>query len=394
MDPGGRQLTLADTFARNGPAAASRIIGGNGATQHVWKEGHEGVSLSDREKMRVALRRLLSEHTCSSHRGLYIHSITDRRPAGFNVEIRHGHTLSTIVVCGVNKIISKVFATEEGNRVVNSMYAYSSSSATAGSGSNGDGNGKLQMASLPPSGTVSAFASVLANYRCGNASERGKRIHQLIYHRSECLPADMTLSASTENSIGTGCGCLQKLHAREWNASEQRIGDRIINYITNALDLTPLMSEFFLWDPELKFGTRADLLCLTSHMTYVLVSLKTGRYGRDGHPGNTGKYFKPPMDKVQDSIQTRHMIQLLMEALLLTKQYSIFLSDAFILYVHMDEWTGGGGEGAGSSVGLSVKRCHTLTSKMEITTPMLMTILEDMIRNGHTDNITAMETTK
>jgi len=353
MDNGAKQWTLADTFARKDPDVTKRLDI-RVPCKCVWKEGHEGLSIEDRERFIYCVRTNLLEHFASSNRG-FVHSITDRKPAGFNVEVRKGHLMETIAVCGVCRAIINRIATEEGNRVIKSIYA-----------------------SPPPPSLQFPKTSSSSSIALGlSASEKGKRIHQLIYHKIECLPTNGVLTFSEESN--NECGCLQKLHAQEWDSRELQIGDRILKYLSNTLNLVPIASEFFLWDADINLATRVDLLCLTSHLTYVLVSLKTGRYGRDSHPGITAKFFQKPLDKIPDSVQNRHMIQLFIEAMLLLKHYAIPLSDAFVLYVHMDELGLGKGNGS-NDVRLSVKRASTLCSKTDMTIPMLMEKVEVMMR--------------
>jgi len=194
---------------------------------------------------------------------------------------------------------------------------------------------------------------------------------------TECLPSQGLLVFSDESN--NDCGCLQKLHAREWDNVELYVGDRIFNYLINTLHLVPIASEFFLWDPSLKMATRVDLLCLTSHMTYVLVSLKTGRHGRDANPGNTSKFFQAPLDRLQDSIQHRHILQLLLEVMILTKQYAVPLSDAFILYVHLEEISRNGSSNVPKDVRISVKRASGMAAKLGLSLPEVVTLLEIMM---------------
>ncbi len=347
-EPGVKQMTLVDTFARKEPEVCRKN------DKYAWKPGHHGLTIGERERLRSQSKLVLFNHFSSSHRDMIINTIADRKPAGFTVEVRKGYALETIVVCGISRAISKRIATEEGNRVIKSIYTAVPSPLGSKS-----------------SGASSYHTPILS------ASEKGKRIHQLVYHKTECLPSHGLLVFSDESN--NDCGCLQKLHAREWDNVELYVGDRIFNYLVNTLHLVPIASEFFLWDPSLKMATRVDLLCLTSHMTYVLVSLKTGRHGRDNNPGNTAKFFQAPLDKLPDSIQNRHILQLLLEVMLLTKQYVIPLSDAFILYVHLEEISRNSNSNAPKDVRISIKRATGLAAKLGLTLSEVVTLLGIMM---------------
>jgi len=276
--------------------------------------------------------------------------------------VKQGNGSQILIVCGISRVISDRIATEEGDRAIKNIYG-----------------SVLSAYKRPP--TWAKEDDAMVQWNSLSASDKGQRIHQLMYHTVECLP-DCTVKGAliySEESIDD-CGCLKKIHMGVWNKMEIKVWKRIESYLVNIMNLIPIASEFFLWDPRLKMATRVDLICLTSHMTFVVVSLKTGMFGRDGAPGNTQKYFRAPLEDLPDSIQNRHLLQLLLEVLLLTHQYSILLTDAFVLYVHLNEFAAGAeGPIDTSEPKISIKRPAGIASKLNLTLPALLNTIYTML---------------
>ena len=348
-----RQITIGDAYAKVNEAEERRNIKKDKPA--VCNNERDALSILDRQSIKVQTRSILLNYFLCCHLDLCVNDIKDRKPAGFNVELRKGHSLHTITVCGISRVINDRIATEEGTTIVNSIYSGSA------------GVRKFGVLGAPIESSMGL-----------SASEMGQRIHQLIYHQIECELPQSLLSESEDSD--DRCSCLSKIYASEWHSDELLVGTRIFNHIKNTLNLVPIASELFLWNPVLQMATRIDLLCLTEHMTFVLISLKTGRHGRHNTPGDTCKFFRPPLNNVPDTIQNRHLIQLLLEVLLLTRQYFIPISDAFIMFVHLDEMNlrKNNDNASDKEIPISIQRPAGLLNKLNITPSAILDILTTM----------------
>lgn len=353
MSSSSRQMTIGDSLAKQ---TSGEVL------PYGCKTGSNGLTVQEREVIRYNLRNVFLEHLFGAYRNVSVLKIADRKPAGFTVEVKQGYSSQSLTVCGISRAISDRIATEEGDRAIKNIY------------------GSVPTAYKRPA-TWSKEEEAMIQWNSLSASDKGQRIHQLMYHTVECMP-DCNIKGPliySEESIDD-CGCLQKIHMGIWNKMEIKVWKRIESYLVNVMNLTPISSEFFLWDPRLKVATRVDLICLTAHMTFVVVSLKTGMFGRDGAPGNTLKHFRAPLEDLTDSIQNRHLLQLLLEVLLLTHQYSILLTDAFVLYVHLNEFASGAeGPIDTSEPRISIKRPVGIASKLNLTLPALLNTIYTML---------------
>jgi hypothetical protein len=280
----------------------------------------EQLLLNKDKELRVALiyhlRKGLEIHFSMSYRGDRVVNIRDRQGGGYIIERREGYVKEESIVCGLINRIQKRYTTSEGNAAISRLYTTLPSSL------------KLKPKERKKKVKLTAI-------------ERGIRIHQLVYHKVECSRMDCygdnTFFSNDETLGGVyKCKCMDILGGETWSLEETHTVDKFMEFI-DYLNLIPVFSELFLWDPMKRIATRIDLLCINSEMRFVLVSLKTGLYGRPGNPGETNHHFRSPLGHIRDSIKHRHDLQLLTELLLLVDTYKVPVCDALTIYVSIEE---------------------------------------------------------
>ena len=286
---------------------------------------NRGIERSKRKKISYRLRDLLDAHFQTSYRGTCVSDVRDNPEGGFIIEKRDGYLVEETIVGGISNAIERYLTSAEGDMAVSTFYSTSVPSGVS-------------------NGTVPT--------KKRSAAESGLRLHQLFFHKIECeresqesrsarmqtckrmgREMSLTLSTSTDSLC---CPCDALMRGDRWTEAEEKKVEFATKYIEEKLDLIPVASEMFLWHPEKKIGTRIDLLCIDSALRYVVISIKTGKFGRHPHFGETSAFFRSPFQRVKDSIKYRHDMQLLMEILFLTEVYQMDISDAFILYLHSD----------------------------------------------------------
>jgi hypothetical protein len=82
-------------------------------------------------------------------------------------------------------------------------------------------------------------------------------------------------------------------------------------------------------------ATKVDIICINAALKFVVVSIKTGTYGKHPHFGLTSVPLREPMDRLNDSIRVRHDLQLLIEVSMLIKFANLEICDAFTLYTEV-----------------------------------------------------------
>jgi len=249
--------------------------------------------------------------------------------SGFVIVKRIGYAMEDFVVGGVASAISRFFASKGANEAIQSFYERGHKK-------------KKRILHFPDSLAPTPLSNVCEpSSRDVRAMVRGRRIHQLVYHRTECctigrfqensvVSSDMMLASSGSSEE---CCCHRSLFEKEWGSNEINAVDVFLRLLREEMNLVPIFSELLIWSPELNLATKIDLLCVDEFAHFVLVSLKTGRYGKPETPGETEFHFRKPMSNIRDSIKNRHDIQLLIELLILVDVYKLPISDAFVVYL-------------------------------------------------------------
>ena len=268
------------------------------------------LSLMQRESMIPGLRSQLYVHLFSSYNGICVADIKENESGpGFIVKKRTGYSMEDVVVGGISSTISKFFSDKRGDEAIQKLYT---------TGQNKRSEKRYEK----------------------RAVTRGERIHQLVFHRVECcfngiyrensvLSSGSSLASSASSEE---CSCHRLVSEKEWSIDEIEEVNVIIRFLRAEMNLIPVFSELFVWSPDLDVATRIDLLCLDETARFVLISLKTGQYGRDEKPGETSFRFRGLFSDVRDSIRNRHDLQLLIELVILISVYRLPISDAFIVY--------------------------------------------------------------
>lgn len=143
----------------------------------------------------------------------------------------------------------------------------------------------------------------------------GNLVHRHIYHQIECIQSSRkcTCDVRTKGQNKFAASAIRFLKNKGWR---------------------PVCSELALFSPEFDLATRIDILCATMQREYVLVSIKTGYSGLDKEKARFK--FRKPLDSLDDTQRIRHQLQLLIEKLILERNYQMPILRCGVLYVNSD----------------------------------------------------------
>lgn len=167
----------------------------------------------------------------------------------------------------------------------------------------------------------------------------------MVYHLVECRhrvqppPGKRGTGSLRLSDSDSGCGpcpCADVVGRETWSTEEETAAVSAVSFVETVLGLSPLMSEVFIWHPDLCIGTRIDLLCINAAMEFSIVSIKTGKLGRREAHGTTDHSFRKPLDHITDSVRNRHFIQLLLECAIVQHIYGLPITSAYVVYTHCD----------------------------------------------------------
>jgi hypothetical protein len=156
----------------------------------------------------------------------------------------------------------------------------------------------------------------------------GLRIHRHVFHQVECMRSgDCTCIPRTPNTANPQASrLLQVVKDKGW---------------------IPVRAELGIVSHTIGVATRVDLVCFDPDPQverFVLVSWKTGyknivtqMTGPSSSNGPNESMMKAPLDTVPDNERSRNQLQLLCEYLILTKEYSLDLAQALIVYIRVSE---------------------------------------------------------
>ncbi len=254
------------------------------------------------------------------------------KACGFTITIDSIYDTEELVIPGIKSTIWKYFTEKESDNIIHQTYLDKKKKKTKKTGEEEDDDG---------------FSSISA----------GIRFHKLMYHKIVCIRKQRFSTESIsklnqtnrlhnrsnsfdilqfEDSIDLfHCRCMRGLNGTNWSNEEIKTADHVIKYLIEEKDLVPILSEEFIFDKNRFFGTRVDIICINNFMRLVVVSIKTGKYGKPPDIAQTDYRLRSPMNKIRDSIRVRHDLQLLMEVMILTDSYKMDIYDAFTLYVNI-----------------------------------------------------------
>jgi hypothetical protein len=153
------------------------------------------------------------------------------------------------------------------------------------------------------------------------------------------ISGDMSTSRNISSiSIKVDVSPLEGLHLLE-KKKIQDIAMSVISYM-NDMSLVPIISELAVSSEELGLATKIDLLAMTEDYEIAIVSIKTGSVGssKSGEFPVQEIFLKEPLDSVRDSINTRHFIQLALEAILLEETHGVTVAKCFVIYACTETW--------------------------------------------------------
>lgn len=152
-----------------------------------------------------------------------------------------------------------------------------------------------------------------------NLSSRkmGSLVHNHVFHMVECAHGTCK------------CGRSRSIQLKDMN-----IFSKLILRVVKEKGWAPLRSELGIYSPEMNLATQIDLLCMNEELQFILVSIKTGyaQYAKE----NKTFTFKSPLEDIWDTRKNRHQLQLLIEKLILERNYKITISHAEVIYVNSD----------------------------------------------------------
>jgi hypothetical protein len=142
----------------------------------------------------------------------------------------------------------------------------------------------------------------------------GLLVHRHLHHMVECTKG--------------ACKCDVKTKGRNVCA------EMVVRWLKQK-GWIPFMSEQGVYCEDLMRATQFDLLCVTSEMELILVSLKTG------YPNiaKEEKRFKmqAPLDYLDDTQLVRHQLQVILEREMLQRAYGLRTDHVGVLYVNNDD---------------------------------------------------------
>lgn len=189
----------------------------------------------------------------------------------------------TTIVGGVTKLIPRVFGNEDMNAIIDGGF-------------------------------------LVGNERGQSSRALGSLVHNHVFHMVEC-----------GSGTGSNCKCGRK---KSIQLDDMNVYAKSVIRFIKQKGWAPLRSELGIYSPDLNVATQVDLLCMNEDLQYILISLKTG-YSKFIKENETFK-FRAPLDDVWDTRKNRHQLQLLIEKLILERNYKIEISQCAVMYVNSD----------------------------------------------------------
>jgi hypothetical protein len=262
------------------------------------------------------LNVLLQTYMSTCYVDRFVCSISDCSTGGFLIAYSTVNSTEVRIVPGISSVLTTL-STKEGERQIKAFYKQ-----------------KRTVRINPAPGKSTSGRGVTS------AVDRGLRIHQLVYHEIECIMngsahggSDSIVSGGA-SCRGVDC-CLCPEETRlwlPWNKSEREDVRLFFSYLVNDMKLLPVCSELPLFDEKHSIATRVDVLCVDQSGDLILISLKTGIFGRPEKKGETSETFIEPFETLKDSIRHRHDLQLWIEMSILIGMYSLPIRSGYIIY--------------------------------------------------------------